>query len=100
MVKNAWQASGCWPINLDKAHRVPDVSADKSPAVRAPALDTPPLIWKLACEAEEQMVSDNHNNDIKRSLFQVFVDTTTAKLTTYHDIAARATILSKLRNGI
>ena len=81
-VKNAWRASGCWPINLDKAHGVPDVSlaAESEPAVRA--LDTPLLIRKLAREAEEQRVSDL-DKGTKRSLFQAFVDTTTAKLTTY-----------------
>ena len=35
----------------------------------------------------------------KRSLFQAFVDTTTAKLTTYCDITPHATTLSKLRKG-
>lgn len=35
----------------------------------------------------------------KRSLFQSFVDTTTAKLTTYRNIVPRTTTLNKLRNG-
>ena len=44
------------------------------------------------------MVSDL-DKGTKRSLFQEFVDITIEKLTTYRDIAPRATILSKLRNG-
>ena len=39
------------------------------------------------------------DNGTKRSLFRSFVDATTAKLTTYRDIAPRATTLNKLRSG-
>ena len=45
------------------------------------------------------MVSNNLNKDTKRSLFRVFVDTTTAKLTIYREIVAHATKLRELRNG-
>ena len=45
------------------------------------------------------MVSDNLDTGTERSLFQAFVDITTAKLTTYRDISPHATTLSKLRNG-
>ena len=64
-VKNACGAFGCWPIDLDKAHEVLDVSAadDGSPAVRA--LDRPLLIQKLAREVEEQKGSDQQQQHVK-----------------------------------
>ena len=73
-VKNACRASGCWPIDLDKAHGVPDVSAELAESASVRALDTPLLIRKLAREAEENMVSDDLDKGTKRSVFQAFVE--------------------------
>ena len=109
-IKKAWKASGCWPIDMDRARGVPQTQTSKvSPKTAkadAPktakeddrALDTPLLIRKLARETEEQMIAAI-DNGTKRSLFRSFVDATTAKLTTYRDIAPRATTLNKLRSG-
>lgn len=78
---------------------MPDVSATatKSPAVRA--LDTHLLIRKVTRDAEEKIVSHSLDKGTQRSLFQYFVDTTTAKLTTYRNITTRTTTFSKLHNG-
>ena len=102
-IKKAWKASGCWPIDMDRARGVPQtqigkVSPKTAKAEDDRALDTPLLIRKLARETEEQMIAAI-DNGTKRSLFRSFVDATTAKLTTYRDIAPRATTLNKLRNG-
>ena len=91
-VKNAWRASGSWPIDLNKPRRVPDVSAklvepaESAESLPAHALDTLLLIRKLAPEAEEKMVSEL-DKGTKRFLFQEFVDITTERLTTHYDIA-------------
>ena len=61
-------------------------------------LDTLLLICKLARQTEEQMIAAI-DNGTKRSLFRSFVDGTIAKLTTYCDIAPRATTWNKLRSS-
>lgn len=106
-VQKAWKASGCWPIDLNKAHGVPVraiVSADsatetvsESAPGRIP--DTPILIRDLARDTELKLLSKDLDDGAKRSLFRSFVDTTTAKITTYRDIEPRALTLHKLRNG-
>ena len=105
-IKKAWDNASCWPIDMDKALRVlkacpspePEIVPESAPESVC-ALETPLLIRKLACETRDKMLAGDLDNGIKRSLFDEFVDITTAKLTTYHDIAPRATTLNKLRSS-
>lgn len=103
-VKDAWGTSGCWPIDVDKARGVPPpppaILVEPAPdSSNLRALDTPLLIRKLAREAEQKLFSDDVDKETKRSLFQSLVDITTAKITTYRDIAPRVAALNKLRSG-
>ena len=108
-VQNAWEASGCWPIDLDKARRVPEASrcnpeadSESETSIRAlddPLLDTPIRVRKLARGTQKVMLDDELDKGAKVSLFQSFVDTATAKIAAYRDIAPRAMTLNKLRSG-
>ena len=99
-VKSAWEASGCWPIDLNRARRVEADS--ESETIRAPddpLLDTPFRVRKLARGTQTLMLDDTLDKGAKISLFQSFVDIATTKIATYRDIAPRAVTLNKLRNG-
>ena len=98
-VKKAWLASGCWPVDIDKVVQPIESTAESATETNIRALDTPLLLRKLARETQQKMLDKELNNGTKISVFQSFVDSTTAKLTTYRDIAPRATTLNKLRSG-
>ena len=111
MVKSAWETSGCWLIDLDRVHRVPQKplesetpESDSESNIRAltldtSLLDTPLRVRKLACETQKIMLDYAIDKGTKVVLFQALVDVATAKIATFRDIAPRATTLTKLRNG-
>ena len=118
-VKSAWEASRCWPIDLDRVHRVPVPVPAPVPLQDLPTetpeseaesniralkldtslLDTPLRVRKLARETQNMLLDDSIDKGAKVVLFQSLVDIATAKIAEYRDIAPRATTLYKLRNG-
>ena len=101
-VQNAWEASGCWPIDLDKARRVTEAESEPEtsiPALDDPSLDTPIRVRKLARGTQKAILDDELDKGTKVTLFQSLVDITTTKIAAYRDIAPRAVTLNKLRSG-
>ena len=105
IIKSAWKNSGCYPVDMDTArggggtHGGIVVRPNESESSGDRALPTPLLIRKLTREAGQKLLASDIDNGTKRALFESVVDTATAKLIEYRDIAPRATTLNKLRNG-
>ena len=118
MVKNAWEASGCWPIDIERVRHGLTESAGQTAGGRSEslgltefvelaesavetdrALDTPMRIRKIARDTQKVMLEDAVDKGAKVVLFQSLVDLATEKVAAYRDIAPRATTLNKLRNG-
>lgn len=101
-VQNAWEASRCWPIDLNRARRVPEAKSESETQIRAPdnpLLDTPMQVRKLARGTQQLMLDNNLDKSAKVSLFQSFVDIVTERISVYRDITPRAVTLNKLHNG-
>ena len=103
-VKNAWEASGCWPIDIERARKSLTESVKLSGSESAAsetdrALNTPIRVRKLARETQQLMLDNAIDNGAKIAQFQSLVDLVTTKLAAYRDIAPRAETLNKLRNG-
>ena len=102
-VQNAWAASGCWPIDLDRAREAPESAESETEtnihAHDDPLLDTPLRIRKLARGTQKIIMNDDLDKGAKVAVFQSLIDVATDKIATYRDIAPRALTLTKLRNG-
>ena len=99
-VKNAWEASGCWPIDIERARKSLTESVKSSESAETDrALNTPIRVRKLARETQQLMLDNAVDNGAKIAQFQSLVDLVTTKLAAYRDIAPRAETLNKLRNG-
>ena len=103
-VKNAWDASGCWPIDIERARKSLTESLKLSGSESAASetdrtLNTPIRVRKLARETQQLKLDNAIDNGAKIAQFQSLVDLVTTKLAAYRDIAPRAETLNKLRNG-
>ena len=101
-VKSAWKASGCWPIDLERARKSLTESVKFKSSESAEidhALSTPIRVRKLARETQQFILDNTIDNGAKITQFQSLVDLVTTKLTAYRDIAPRVETLNKLQNG-